>query len=55
MNTAILDLRISQLGISDPDDFTIGMIFDMLTEQSNDNEDYTPIADQSDIDAFLGR
>lgn len=55
MNTAILDLRISQLGICDPDDFTIGMIYDILTEQSNDNENYTQLASQADIDSFLGR
>lgn len=54
MTSAILDLRISQLGISDPDDFTIGMVFDMLTEMANDNEEYPYIATQEDINAFLG-
>lgn len=55
MTCAILDLRISQLGISNADDYTIGMIFDMLTEMANDNEDYPIVATQADIDAFLGR
>lgn len=55
MNTAIFELRMAQLGISDPDDFTIGMVYDMLTEQSNDNYEWVPLADQSDIDAIFGR
>ncbi len=55
MNTAIFELRMAELGIRNPDDFTIGMIYDILTEKSNDNETYIQIADQSDIDAFLGR
>ncbi len=55
MNTAILDLRIAQLGIPDPDDFTIGMVYDMLTESANDNYEWVPLADQSDIDAIFGR
>ena len=53
-NSAILDLRISQLGVTDPDDYTIGMIFDMLTEQANDQEEYAIVATQEDIDAFFG-
>lgn len=55
MNTAIFELRMCQLGIRDPDDYTIGMVYDMLTESANDNEKYTPLADQSDIDAIFGR
>ncbi|MCR5448456.1 MAG: hypothetical protein K6F23_03600 [Solobacterium sp.] len=55
MNTAIFELRMAQLGIHNPDDFTIGMIYDILTEQSNDNEKYAVLADQDDIDAFLGK
>lgn len=55
MNTAILELRMCQLGIHDADQYTIGMVFDMLTEQANDNEKYPIIADQSDINAFFGR
>lgn len=55
MNTAIFELRMAQLGIYNPDDFTIGMIYDILTEQSNDNEKYAVLADQDDIDAFLGK
>lgn len=55
MNTAIFELRMAQLGIQNADDYTIGMIYDILTEQSNDNEKYPIIADQSDINAFFGR
>lgn len=55
MNTAIFELRMAELGIQNPDDFTIGMVYDILTEKSNDNEKYIQLADQSDIDAFLGR
>ena len=55
MNTAIFELRMAELGIWNPDDFTIGMVYDILTEKSNDNEKYIQLADQSDIDAFLGR
>lgn len=54
MNTAIFELRMAQLGIRDADDYTIGMVFDMLTEMGNDRETYPIIAEQSDIDAFLG-
>ncbi|MBC8612073.1 hypothetical protein H8702_13325 [Massilimaliae timonensis] len=42
MNGAIFMLRCAQLGLSktDLDDMTMGMVFDMLTEQSNDSEKY---------------
>ena len=42
------------MGVTDPDDYTIGMIFDMLTEQANDHEEYAIVATQEDIDAFFG-
>lgn len=54
MNTAIFELRMARLGIWNPDDFTIGMVYDIMVENSNDNEKYDRIADQDDIDAFLG-
>lgn len=44
-----------QLGIANADDYTIGMVLDMITEQANDHEEYPIIADQSDINAFFGR
>lgn len=47
---------MGQLGIAAiADEYTIGMVLDMLTEQSNDNEEYDIVANQDDIDAFLGR
>ena len=33
---------------------TMGMVFDMLTEEANDREDYPVKADQDDIKAFFG-
>lgn len=55
MNTAIFELRMAQLGIHNPDEYTIGMVYDILTEQGNDHEKYPIIADKSDINAFFGR
>lgn len=46
---------MAQLGITHPEEYSIGMIFDILTEQANDREKYIQLADQDDIDAFLGR
>lgn len=47
---------MGQLGIAGiADEYTYGMVLDMLIEQSNDNEEYDYIATQDDIDAFLGR
>lgn len=55
-NTAILELRMGQLGISAiADEYTIGMVFDLLVEKANDQEEYDIIATQDDINAFLGR
>lgn len=49
-------LRCSQLGLSDEclADMTIGMIYDMLVEKSNDYEDYPLKATQEDINNFFG-
>lgn len=49
-------LRCAELGLSkqDLDEFSIGMIFDMCTEKSNDLEKYPYIATQADMDAFFG-
>lgn len=47
---------MAQLGIAPiANEYTIGMVLDMLTEKSNDGEEYDYIATQEDIDAFLGR
>lgn len=49
-------LRCSQLGLSDQalNNMTIGMVYDMLTEQANDNEKYPYRANQDDIAKFFG-
>lgn len=54
MNTAIFELRMSQLGIHDPDSYTMGMVYDMLTESANDQEKYNYVATQEDINRFFG-
>ena len=47
---------MGQLGIAGiADEYTIGMVLDLLTEQANDQEEYDIIATQDDINAFLGR
>lgn len=47
---------MGQLGIAGfADEYTMGMVLDMLVEQSNDREDYDYVATQEDINAFLGR
>ncbi len=42
MNGSIFMLRCAELGLSkeDLDDITIGMVYDLITEQANDNEKY---------------
>lgn len=47
-------LRAAELGISQEelDQMTIGMVFDMLTEKSNDDYDYPLKATQQDFDNF---
>lgn len=40
------------LSIEDTDLLTMGEIFDMITESSNDQEEYATIADQDDFDKF---
>lgn len=47
-------LRASELGLSQEelDQMTIGMVFDMLTEKSNDDYDYPLKATQQDFDNF---
>lgn len=41
-NGSIFMLRCAELGLSkeDLDDMTMGMVYDMLTEKSNDQEKY---------------
>lgn len=47
-------LRCAELGLSDQalDSMTMGMVYDLLTEQANDRERYPDMATQEDFDAF---
>lgn len=49
-------LRCAQLGLSDDAlaGMTIGMVFDMLTEQINDSYDYPIKGNQEDIRKIFG-
>lgn len=49
-------LRCAQLGLSDDAlaGMTIGMVFDMLTEQINDSYDYPIKGNQEDIKRIFG-
>ena len=47
-------LRCTQLGLTRDDlaDMTMGMVYDLLIERANDNEQYSYRATQQDIDNF---
>lgn len=47
-------LRMAELGISsrNEDDYTIGMVDDMMTEKANDQAKYKQLATQDDFDGF---
>lgn len=49
-------LRCAQLGLSDMalSNMTMGMVFDLLTEEANDQEKYPYKATQADINRFFG-
>ena len=49
-------LRCDELGLSDQAlaGMTIGMVYDLLCEQANDQEEYPTIGDQDDIRKFFG-
>lgn len=53
-NGAIFMLRCAQLGLSDEalGSMSMGMVYDLLTEQANDREKYPYRATQEDFDAF---
>lgn len=55
-NGAIFMLRCAHFGLSDEalQSMTMGMVYDMLTEEANDREEYPVIATQDDIKAFFG-
>ncbi|MCI8581197.1 MAG: hypothetical protein HFH04_10725 [Dorea sp.] len=48
-------LRCKQLGLSidEMDCLSCGMVWDMLTEQSNDGYDYPKVASQKQFNEFL--
>lgn len=49
-------LRCAHFGLSDEAlaNMTMGMVYDMLTEEANDREEYPYEATQADIDSFFG-
>ena len=49
-------LRCAQLGLSDEalSTMTMGMVFDLMTEEANDQEKYPYKATQADINRFFG-
>lgn len=49
-------LRCAQLRLSDEalKNMTMGMVFDLLTEEANDQEKYPYKATQEDINRFFG-
>ncbi len=55
-NGAIFMLRCAHFGLSDEalQSMTMGMVYDMLTEEANDREEYPVVATQDDIKAFFG-
>ena len=55
-NGAIFMLRCAHFGLSDEalKNMTMGMVYDMLTEEGNDREEYPYEATQEDIKAFFG-
>lgn len=55
-NGAIFMLRCAQLRLSDEalSNMTMGMVFDLLTEEANDQEKYPYKATQEDINRFFG-
>lgn len=55
-NGAVFMLRCADLGLPDKalSEMSIGMIYDLLIERSNDGEDYPVQATQEDINRFFG-
>lgn len=55
-NGAIFMLRCAHFGLSDEalSTMTMGMVYDMLTEEGNDRESYPYEATQEDIRSFFG-
>lgn len=55
-NGAIFMLRCAHFGLSDEalSNMTMGMVYDMLTEEGNDREDYPLEGTSDDLAAFFG-
>lgn len=55
-NGAIFMLRCAELGLDDEalEGMSIGMVYDLLIEKANDQEDYPLMATQEDIYRFFG-
>lgn len=49
-------LRCAELNLSDKalSEMTMGMVYDLLIEKTNDNEQYPYKATQEDIERFFG-
>ena len=54
---ALFMLRCAELNLSDEalSHMSMGMVYDMLTEQGNDQEEYPYKATQEDIYAYFGK
>lgn len=54
MTLGLFLLRVVQMGLSiaDLDGLEYGTVIDMMTESSNDGEDYKYLPTQEDFDAF---
>lgn len=54
MTTALFLLRVYQIGMTqdDLDTLTMGTVFDIMTESSNDDCKYKELANQDDFDRF---
>lgn len=55
-NGAIFMLRCAKLGLSDEalSTMTMGMVYDMLTEEGNDREEWPLEGTAEDVRAFFG-
>jgi hypothetical protein len=53
---ALFMLRCAELNLSDKalSEMTMGMVYDLLIEKANDNEQYPYKATQEDIERFFG-
>ena len=56
VNGAVFMLRCAQMGLHDDDlaGMTVGMVYDLLIEQANDNENYPYTGTQDDIRRIFG-